>query len=160
MNIIEGIGKEIRGLITKRSEIEDKIKALVKARDVLDPVIARGSALDILDGRSQSEPKTGKCVGPDLDSQKSDAEKSPRSFLKKEFMGMSVTDCCREVVPQFHDSFRERDISRLIFSYRSGMDANRCHSACAAALISFVFSGECVRVSPGNYRATKALNLK
>lgn len=151
MNIIEGISKEIRELIEARTRIEAEIKTLAKARTVLIPIIngpTQPETIAALPERSTPKPRDA-------------PEKSPKKFLRKEYRGLHVIDAVRQLlngdwVHTHGRTFRERDVSRSIFTYAPGMDLNRCHGACATSVIALADLGICIRVEPGLYAMNNA----
>jgi len=153
MNIIEGISKEIRELIEARTRIEAEIKTLAKARTVLIPIIGgptdQTETIAALPERSTPTPRDAP------------PEKSPKKFLRKEYRGLHVIDAVRQLlngdwVQLDNMKFRERDVSRSIFTYAPGMDLNRCHGACATSVIALADLGICIRVEPGLYAMNNA----
>lgn len=150
--IIEGIDEELNQLIETQKRIAAKKKKLEAARDTLAP--------EPWELSEEGNPFSKTNLEGDVSASNAQKplrgdnhENSPRKFLTKEFRGMSVMDSCRQVVKSFGDrSFRERDISIVIFNYAPGMVEDRCHSACSSALIKLEQAGDCERLELGLYR--------
>lgn len=161
MNIIEGIDEEIKELVDTRILILSRIKALSEARDVISaPMAAETITRKInLGCVPLKEDKCAgkirlKALGPRVE--RAEREKSPKKFLNIDYRGMNIFDSSRKIINQIDESFRERDISRLIFTYDKGMDLNRCHSACATAITKLCQLGEIVRLEPGLYQKIRS----
>ena len=162
--IIEGIDEELKELIETQARIAAKKKKLEAARDSLAPepweIVEKVQPAQNKSYPHFSLPKSGGGV-PTRKMKKrvhrKEPLKSPRIFLNKEFRGMSVVDACRQAVHLIKmDSFRERDISRFIFNYAPGMDADRSHSACSTALIKLEGSGDLKKLEIGLYQKSRS----
>jgi len=153
MNIIEGIDEEIKELVDTRILILSKIKALSEARDVISAPMAAETITRLKEDKCAGKIRL-KALGPRVE--RAEREKSPKKFLNIDYRGMNIFDSSRKIINQIDESFRERDISRLIFTYDKGMDLNRCHSACATAITKLCQLGEIVRLEPGLYQKIRS----